>query len=100
MTFTKEQLEALSPWEYNYHTAIEADWASTPGRDGLDIMYQALHDALGDNRIRNYNCNHCIVRLCREVGRLYFADKAELAKRVELSEAPAKKVRKTVKTKK
>ena len=112
MTFTKEQMAILAKHEENFTRAMNAQWARNPGRAGLTEIYDTLTAATGDNRHRNFNCQSCILRLLRDTGKLYFADKAEMeaelaarakagaeAKAVELSDQEAKPVKKaTVKT--
>lgn len=108
MTFTKEQLETLSAWEENFRTAIRAQWARNPGRSGLKVIYDIFTSATGDTRRFNDNCNHCILSLLTDCGRLYYkdveetarkaAESKEKAKAVELSTGTKKTVRKAVKT--
>ena len=107
MTFNEEQLQALSAFERNFNCAIQAQWSPHPGRTGLKLIYDIYTGVTGDKRPFNDNCQHCILSLITDCGKIYFKDKEELlarkndAKAVEvtLSEAkPRKKV--AVKTKK
>ena len=107
MKLTKEQIETLSQWEYNFNCAVKADWTSNPGRAGLQVIYDIFTQATGDTRRLNDNCSHCILELVRDCGKLYFHDKEELinkendARMVELSLEAAKTAPKvSVKTKK
>ena len=79
MTFTEEQLKALSPWEENFRTAVNAQWARNPGTQGLKVIWQIFTETTGDTRRFNDNCNHCILSLLQDCGRLYFHDTIELA---------------------
>lgn len=88
MKFTKDELRILSAWEDNFNTAVNADWARNPGRTGLKTIWEIYTRATGDQERYNDNCSHCILRLLKAAGRVYFADKAELAK----LEAEARKV--------
>ena len=97
-TFTKEQIEQLSQWERNFHTAVHADWASNPGLTALSVIHRIYCGATGDRRRLNDNCQHCILDLLRDCGRIYFKDKAEFEaqKAVSTQEAgdiPIKKVK-------
>lgn len=105
MTFNKEQLAALAPYEEHFRTALRSRWARNPGREGLQIIHATLAAATGDRRGSAYNCASCILRLLHDVGTLYYADLEELAakeaqrKAVKASATPSatrKKV--TVKT--
>ena len=83
MTFTEEQLKALSPWEDNFNTAVNAQWARNPGRDGLRVIYDIFTSVTGDKRRFNDNCSHCILSLLQDCGSIYFKDKEELERRKE-----------------
>lgn len=107
MRFTEEQLKDLSPWEDNFRTAVNAQWARNPGRSGLKVIYDIFTSVTGDTRRFNDNCNHCILSLLQDCGRIYFQDKQELAlraiptKAVEVSQEAAEPVKKVaVKTSK
>ena len=77
MRFTEEQLNTLSAWEDNFRTAVNAQWARNPGRDGLRVIYDIYTSVTGDQRRFNDNCNHCILSLLQDCGRIYFQDKEE-----------------------
>ena len=79
MTFTTDQLETLSQWEENFRTAVRARWARNPGRSGLRVIYDIYTSATGDNRRFSDNCNHCILSLLTDCGRIYFQDTTEAA---------------------
>ena len=100
MTFTKEQLNTLSAWEENFRTAVNAQWARNPGRSGLRLIYDIFTSATGDRRRFSDNCNHCILSLLTDCGKLYFQDikEAEMTKEstreVKVSQEAKKVVRK------
>ena len=96
MRFTEEQLNTLSAWEDNFRTAVNAQWARNPGRSGLQVIHEIFTKVTGDQRRLNDNCNHCILSLLTDCGRIYFQDKAELERRkvVEVSPADAEPVKK------
>ena len=107
MRFTEEQLNTLSAWEDNFRTAVNAQWARNPGTNGLRVIYDIFTSVTGDQRRFNDNCNHCILHLLQDCGRIYFQDKQELAlmnipaKAVEVSQEAAEPVTKVeVKTRK
>lgn len=81
MKFTEEQFKALSAYEQKFHTAIIADWCRHPGLSGLRLIYDIYTTVTGDQRRFSDNCQHCIVSLMRDCGRLYFADKEEIMTR-------------------
>ena len=79
MTFTNEQLKALSAWEENFRTAVKAKWARNPGRAALRVICDIFTQATGDRRRFSDNCSTCILSLLTDCGRLYFQDITEAA---------------------
>ena len=100
MTFTEEQLNTLSAWEDNFRTAVNAQWARNPGTNGLKVIWGIFTSATGDTRRFNDNCNHCILSLLQDCGRIYFRDKEGIiarqndAKAVELTQRDAEPMKK------
>lgn len=78
MKLTEEQIQTLSQWEDNFRTAVCSSWTRNPGRAGLQVIHQIYTQVTGDTRRLNTNCNHCILSLVKDCGRLYFQDKEEL----------------------
>ena len=105
MTFTNEQLKALSAWEENFRTAVKAKWARNPGRAALRVIYDIFTQATGDRRRFSDNCSTCILNLLTDCGKLYFEDTLSAAmtkestREVKVSEKAGKVARKvSVKT--
>ena len=105
MTFTTEQLKALSAWEENFRTAVKAKWARNPGRTALRTIYDIYTSATGDRRRFSDNCSTCILNLLTDCGKLYFEDilsasvEDKTSKAVKVSEKAGKVARKvSVKT--
>lgn len=98
MELSKEQLDALAPYESYMMTAVKSNWSRYPGRDALQEMHRILEEVTGRTRPLNVNCQSCVLNLLRDFGTIYF--KAKGAKEVELVDkdiAPIEKV--SVKTK-
>lgn len=79
MRLTKEQLHDLSVYEDYFRTAIDQRWAPYPGQTAIKEIEAAYKAATGDRRRINYGCGVCLLHLLQDCGRIYFADKAELA---------------------
>ena len=95
MRFTEEQLNTLSAWEDNFRTAVNAQWARNPGSHSLRVIYDIYTGTTGDKRRFSDNCQHCILSLLTDCGRIYFRDKEELARRqVEVARVDAEPVKK------
>lgn len=69
---TKEQMEALKPYESYMRTAVRARWASNPGMQGIDTLRRVWEEATGSRRNMSASCGVCILNLLMDVGRLYF----------------------------
>ena len=69
---TKEQMEALRPYESYMRTAVRARWASNPGMQGIDTLRRVWEEATGSRRNMTTSCGVCILNLLEDVGRLYF----------------------------
>lgn len=98
MELSKEQLDALAPYESYMMTAVKSNWSRYPGRVALQEMHRILEEVTGRTRPLNVNCQSCVLNLLRDCGTIYF--KAKESKPVELVDedtAPVKKV--AVKTK-
>ena len=98
MELSKEQLDALAPYESFMRTAVKSNWSRYPGRDALQEMHRILEEVTGRTRTLNVNCQSCVLNLLRDCGTIYF--KAKESKPVELIDketAPVEKV--SVKTK-
>lgn len=96
MTFTEEQFNTLSSFEDYFHKAIYAQWSPNPGSSKLRVIHDIYTDTTGDRRRFSDNCQHCILSLLTDCGRLYFRDKEEreAAKVVEASPIEAEPVNK------
>lgn len=81
MVFNEEQLKTLSAWEDNFRTAVKAQWARNPGSNALRVIHGIYTSATGDQRRFNDNCNHCILSLLQDCGKIYFQDLEELKMR-------------------
>ena len=94
MTFNQEQLTTLSQYESNFRTAVNARWAMNPGRSALRLIYDIFTQATGDRRRFSDNCSTCILSLLQDCGAVYFKDKEELSKKVEISQEAAEPLKK------
>ncbi|MBQ1330281.1 MAG: hypothetical protein IIY31_01355 [Desulfovibrio sp.] len=98
MKLNEGQFKALQPYEAFMRTAVEGRWARNPGRRALEIMAQ-IYKEVAHLRLftMDYNCSTCIVNLLSDLGRPYFADKAE--REAQKAEKKTKKVSTTKKAK-
>ena len=81
LKFTDEEFEFLSQHEDRFKTAVFADWARKPTPLTMSTMNQIWNRVIGREEIVRDNCSHCILRFLKEVGKAYYADKAERQRR-------------------
>lgn len=77
MILTEEEFRALEPFEKHMETALRAGWSRNPGLSALDTL-QRIYNRVSKSALKiNKGCGVCILNLLKDVGRIYFADKAE-----------------------
>lgn len=84
-----DELRELSEWEPLFRTAVNASWASNPGRVALERIAAIYTAATGQPTTQNFSCGTCVLRLLQDTGRLYFA--AQAAKTEKERKAKARK---------
>lgn len=92
MKLTKEQFEALAPYERHFESAVNHRWTRFPGGAALDLIHDILRDVTGLNLPLNKCCSHCILELMTEMGKIYLADLEERNMAVKESLNATKKV--------
>ena len=89
LKFTDEEFDYLKTQEERFYTAVMADWARNPGSLILKSIHNIYSHAVGRTEPLRENCAHCILRLLKEVGTLYYQDKAERERRAANEKAKA-----------
>ena len=84
MRLTKEQFNALAPYEKHFDSAVNHRWTRFPGGAALDLIHDTLKQVTGLNLPLNKCCSHCILELMTEMGRIFLADRDEM-KRTEVA---------------
>lgn len=101
MRLTKEQFDALAPYEKHFDSAVNHRWTRFPGGAALDLIHDTLKQVTGLNLPLNKCCSHCILELMTEMGKIYLADREERNKiLVSKIETDVEVVKAEVKTKK
>lgn len=90
MKFNDEQFAALAPYERHFVTATRSDYSRNPGIAAMRLIQATWNTATGRNDKVNLFCGRCVLRLLKEAGAAWLADKAE---RDALPKGPAKIVR-------
>ena len=94
MKFTPEQMETLRDLEPYFDTAVRADWSRAVPRVMMETLHRIWEEAIGHPYPFTLNCQQCQLNLLKDAGTVYFAQKAEEQKKIELAEEEAKPVRK------
>ena len=101
MRLTKEQFDALAPYEKHFDSAVNHRWTRFPGGAALDLIHDTLKQVTGLNLPLNKCCSHCILELMTEMGKIFLADREERNKTlVSKIEMDVEVVKAEVKTKK
>ena len=101
MKLTKEQFDALAPYEKHFDSAVNHRWTRFPGGAALDLIHDTLKQVTGLNLPLNKCCSHCILELMTEMGKIFLADREERNKiLVSKIETDVEVVKAEVKTKK
>lgn len=100
MRLTETEFKSLEPYQEHFKTAIKAQWARHPGTSALDLMQTILSRVTGVKQNINMGCSHCVMRLLKELGTIYFADQQERStQNVEISTQDVEPVKVKVKVK-
>ena len=101
MRLTKEQFDALAPYEKHFDSAVNHRWTRFPGGAALDLIHDTLKQVTGLNLPLNKCCSNCILELMTEMGKIFLADREERNKTlVSKIETEVEVVKAEVKTKK
>lgn len=86
MKLSQEQFDALAPYQKHFETAVKAQWTRNPGSVALDLIFNIYVQVTGSTEKLNKGCNHCIMRLMTDMGRIFLEDLEERKKVVVAKE--------------
>ena len=84
MRLTKEQFDALAPYEKHFDSAVNHRWTRFPGGAALDLIHDTLKQVTGLNLPLNKCCSHCILELMTEMGKIFLSYRDQM-KRIEVA---------------
>ena len=95
MKLTKEQFDALAPYEKHFDSAVNHRWTRFHGGAALDLIHDILHQVTGLNLSLNKCCPYCIMELMTAMGTIFLADRDDMkriavAVKVSLTTEPTK----------
>lgn len=104
---TDTQFQTLARYEDNLRQAQGGRWARHPGRTAIQSIYKTLTELAGPQPRLQTFCAPCVLRVMKEAGKLYFAEKERREKEtiaqqtaLKATETPAKPKAKKTTTKK
>lgn len=90
MNYTDEQFAEISKYEDNFRTAMEGNWSRNITLPELKRLRSIYEEAAKTRFPLNVACGTCRLRLLKQAGKLYFADKEERIAAANAAEAAAK----------
>lgn len=72
---TDTQFQTLARYEDNLRQAQGGRWARHPGRTAIQSIYKTLTELAGPQPRLQTFCAPCVLRVMKEAGKLYFAEK-------------------------
>lgn len=73
---TPDELAFLANYEMQMDTAINAHYLRGVGRDAARKMLDIYNRVYRIHRVLNLNCGGCVYNLLKDIGAVYFEDKA------------------------
>ena len=73
--FTKGQMAVLATYEENLRTAVTGGYVRAMRRTDVAILNDIHNNYTGGSRRFSANCQACVLELCLDLGRLYFAQR-------------------------
>lgn len=103
MKLTEHEFNTLAPYEQQMSIALNSHYARGISRTVGDAIHAILVRVTGVQTRFNASCSHCVYNLLCDIGRIYFADKAEkeaaqAASRVRTEEMTVEPVKVEIKT--
>lgn len=73
---TDEQFNTLAQFEPNFKTALECNYSRYPGQAGVDTLFRIWRELTNTRVNINRSCGSCILNLVKNVGKLWYQEKA------------------------
>ena len=73
---TDEQFNTLAQFEPNFKTALECNYSRYPGQAGVDTLFRIWRELTNSRVNINRSCGTCILNLVKNVGKLWYQEKA------------------------
>lgn len=75
MTFTKEQIQALSEAELHFDSVCHHDYIRNAPRWLTQKIVEIYDNTVGVKTNLNLSCSACVMRIYKAIGKKYYADK-------------------------
>lgn len=81
LRLTDDEFRYLQEWDYRFHQAVDADYVSMPNPSAIREIHRMWCRIIGRQEILRESCYHCVLRLMKDMGRVYYEEKAERERR-------------------
>lgn len=75
---SQEDMQALESYEYSFKTAIENNFARHFGSKQYAALKEIYKHITGKYPTTNFSCGYCAIGFIKQLGKLYFDEKARL----------------------
>ena len=102
LRLTDDEFKYLQEWDYRFFQAVNADYVSVPTPSAIREIHRMWCRIIGRQETIRESCYHCILRLMKDMGKVYFEEKAERERRIanaKAKEESAPKIEPTTATK-
>lgn len=86
MTFTKEQIQALSEAELHFDSVCHHDYIRNAPRWLTQKIVEIYDNTVGVKTNLNLSCSACVMRIYKAIGKKYYADKKLLEENERLED--------------
>ena len=99
LKFTDDEFKYLQDWEYRFFQAVKADYVSVPHPQAIREIHRIWCKISGRAETLRESCYHCVFRLMKDMGKVYFDDKAERERRASEEAKKQAEIKPTTSTK-
>lgn len=75
LKLTDDEFKFLQEWDYRFFQAVKADYVSVPHPQAIREIHRIWCRVIGRQEIIRESCYHCVLRLMKDMGKVYFEEK-------------------------
>lgn len=81
---TQEQRATIQPYERHLHSAVYADYVVALSSTAATALFEVYNTVYHANEM-NKQCAQCVLKVCKRLGALYYAEQPTTTKRAKRS---------------